>query len=1513
MAAFNPHLIYQRVLAGRLCPILLLLTILALALALRLYGINWDSGYAFHPDERDIYMRSGCMYDLLTEAPGYRGCGYVRDQPEASPGLPSLETVLDPDRSPLNPHWFPLGSVLVYLLVFFRSVIELFTDVGALDMRFVGRTLSSLADVGSVFIVYLLGRRMYGQGVGLLAAALTALAVIHIQNSHFYRPETFSVVFTLASFWAMLRMLERRRLRDSALLGLMVGLALAPKVNVLPLVLPLALAYGYLALDSVEGRWSDLKLLIVRRVSAHVALAATVAVAVFFVSSPYAFLDFGKFSDDLLAQANMARNAGMWPFTVQYIDTPRFLYHIQQTSTWGLGIPLGAVAWLAIPFTVGVALMCRRHRRADLLLLAWVVPGYLLLESFEVRFLRYMFPLVPFMVLLGSRMLLWLVDRAREIARLSRDRTRSGWEAPSVTSSWSGTLRSAAPWMTLTLIGLVVVATAFYALAFERVYANDHPAIEASRWIKGTVPPGTAIVSDNHWDEYIPDLYEYSVWQFPVYEPETPAKLETLITHLAESEYLVFYSNRPYGSVARLPHRYPFSAAYYRGLFEGRLGYKLSREFTSYPELAGVVFKDDPFDRAGLPPPEGIEEARSSRVELNLGYADDNVVGYDHPRVLLFRNQDHLSARQLRLRIADLRSATEDGPSPGLMMSEERKALQRGGGTWSEIIHRDSWTNRFPVLGWLLAVELVYLAALPLAMFVFRPLPDRGVVLARILGLLGASYVAWLVVSLGWIPHSGAAVMLGFGVVGGLSIFVLLTRWSEIRDFILQRWRFILGGEVLFLVAFLAFVAVREANPDLWHPWRGGEKPMELAYLNAVIRSSAMPPFDPWFAGGYLNYYYWGYFVLAGLVRVTGILPTIAFNLAVPLFFALTVTGAYSLVYNLAEGARRHRQDPHSDSEPESGAPLVGFRRLIPRSPVIAGLFASLFIAVVGNLDGMIQVVRGSWTKLFVDGQGFLPFDFWRSSRVVPPLENPEPSALAFWAPEKVPNLPDISWHITEFPFFTFLFADLHAHMMVIPFTLLTIALGVTILVGLWTSGWLWKAFAVVALAISLGSLWVVNSWDYPSYVLLVLALLVLAVYLRPAPAMQKLAWTAGLGAFVVGTSILVFLPYHLSYEPFNTGLDASKWKTPIDRYLWIHGMFLFLAATFLLYQGRNAIGCGMKGIVDRLRGRLRTESGSPRRGLEHYGPKMAFALVLMAAVYMAVAGYWTVVMLLVFLLLTGLVVWSSRGTYERNGLFSLAPMVLFAMALAISIGVELMRLEEDIGRMNTLFKYYLEVWVLLSLATAYMLWDLGTRGFLKWPWRLGPRIWVGIFAVLLGSSLVYTGWGTHVRLADRFGSGAETLDGQRYMENAVHWENEHQIELKWDLEAIKWLEDNVYGSPVVLEAHLHQYRWGSRVANYTGLPTVLGWPWHQIQQRMAYRGDVEARSKQVEEIYQTTDLERAEALLREFEVTYIVLGQLEQAYYSAKGLRKFPQWVEAGLIERVYENQGVSIYKVAW
>jgi len=260
---------------------------------------------------------------------------------------------------------------------------------------------------------------------------------------------------------------------------------------------------------------------------------------------------------------------------------------------------------------------------------------------------------------------------------------------------------------------------------------------------------------------------------------------------------------------------------------------------------------------------------------------------------------------------------------------------------------------------------------------------------------------------------------------------------------------------------------------------------------------------------------------------------------------------------------------------------------------------------------------------------------------------------------------------------------------------------------------------------------------------------------------------------------------------------------------------------------------------------------------------------------------------------------------------FAAVPLALLGMGLAIAIGVDFVRIEGDIGRMNTMFKYYLEVWVIFSLVSAYMLWFLGSQGLPHWRWNWARRSWLVVAALLISSSLIYTVFGTRARVDDRFNDTPATLDGSAFMNQAVHFEKGQPLELKWDQEAIRWLQDNVEGSPVVLEAHGEQYRWTARISNYTGLPTVLGWPWHQQQQRRPYGFEIGDRASQIKEMYASTDLARTQELLRQHNVKYIVVGELERIYYGQEGLDKFSVLADTGMLSRVFENRGVSIYQV--
>ena len=1472
--------------------------IAAVALAVRLYGLDWDQGNLFHPDERSIYLRADCMYLTLASDPGWLDCANP-DFPLDSPGVPGLGAFFDADRSPLNPHWFPLGSVLIYVLVVARALMEPFMDtVGLSDLATAGRTLTALADAGSVLLLFVLGQRLYGRVVGLLAAGLGAFTAATIQLAHFYRPEPFVILLALASFWFMLNVAERGRWRDHWLLGVMVGLSFAVKPTSVHLLAPLAVTYAVAAWRT----WSFYRLMVpwvaVLTVVAQGLAAGAVAVGVFAVLEPYAFMDFAKFAGDLGWETRVARTAGLMPYTLQYVGAPRGLYELNQTTVWALGLPLGLVAW------GGLLLTILRSRRkpllGDLLLLSWVLAIFLTAALFEVKFLRYVAPILPVMVLLGSR---WLV-------------AGHGWAIQR-----SAILGKAA----ITAVAFVVLATAFYGLAFTTIYSQPHPAVQASQWVNEQAPDGATILTDNHWDEGFPDLGRHAVSQLPMYERDGPEKMESLARRLEAADYLMIYSNRPFGSIARLPERYPLSSRYYRLLFAGGLGYGLEQAFTRYPSLLGLSFTHDPFTRATVARPPTLPGADPRGVALGLGYADENVTNYDRPLVLVFRNQEHLTASTLLRKIAPGLLGQDpligDGPasleqesgSPayypgnrqlpqarasvlsvpnqvqgtaeGLLLTEEAWAVQRQGGTWTGLFSESGIVSRAPWLIWLLLVEAVGLAALPLAVAVFRWLPDRGVALAKPLGILAVAWLSWLGASAGWWHFTRWSVLgalLALALVSGL---LLYRQRAFMIALVKQRWRYLLSVEALFLLAFFAFLAVRAANPDLWHPWRGGEKPMDLAYLTAVVKSTTMPPYDPWYAGGYINYYYFGHYIVAMLIKVTGIVPAVAYNLAVPLLFALTVTGAFAVGHSLAE-ALRGRRYPH----------LPGW------STVLAGLTAAALVSTLANLDGAAQLLQGGWRWLA--GEGFTGFDFWRSSRLMPG-----------------------QWSITEFPFWSFLFGDLHAHVIAIPFALLALGLALNLALSAGARlSWLGRLPALGFLSLAIGALAGINTWDVPAYALIAIVAGVVVLVarkgrIRPRHIAQWLCWTVLFGALAYA----LFLPFHLSYESPFDGIKASPQRTVFWQYVAIHGVLLFLVGSWVVVEAFRRFSLGM--------GRPPTDlslgpGAAPAQTVRPSQPALvrrrwvATGMAIFGVVMLAVAGWETVAVLVAFvLLLVLLAAYWIRNRQRPEAPAHLLLLTFVGMAFAIGIGVDLVTMVNDIDRMNTVFKFYLNAWVLLGVASGVALWHLWATGSVRWG-KGTPRaskIWTGLLVVLAIGSAIYPVFGTGARLADRFQPLPLTLDGAAYQQVALYVdpgpsghgkEPNARYPLSADAEALEYMRQNIGGSPVVLEAVTTQYRWTPRVASYTGLPVVVGWEWHQTQQRNSYTNQVRQRISDVDTIYATADLSEAIQLLERYQVEYVYIGPVERLYYPATGLEKFEALVGKGLAV-FFQSPQVTVYQV--
>jgi YYY domain-containing protein len=493
---------------------------------------------------------------------------------------------------------------------------------------------------------------------------------------------------------------------------------------------------------------------------------------------------------------------------------------------------------------------------------------------------------------------------------------------------------------------------------------------------------------------------------------------------------------------------------------------------------------------------------------------------------------------------------------------------------------------------------------------------------------------------------------------------------------------------------------------------------------------------------------------------------------------------------------------------------------------------------------------------------------------------------------------------------------------MALPITLLALGLTFALLRApierSWRAGWEWLRLGFVALAV--GALWPTNTWDFPTYTLLVLAAFLLREWHASGRPTLAGVWRAGLRWLaVVALAYVLFLPFHRS---FGGGYDGFRlWdgsRTSVGDYIIAHGFALFvigaaLLVDFLYGQGHNPIVRAMRlsGRVlfrpRRLRqmDRLYRAVVRPTPGYQ-IGMGAARAAVVLAVVLVAL-GMFLPGLLVGLLTLTVLLGWRSRIDPRWQ-----MALVFVGVGLALSLFVEFVVLRGDISRMNTVFKFYLQVWVLFALAgaaAASLVWErIGTvpRGWRR-AWRWG---FVGLFAAVLLYPLI----ATPVRIGDRFAtSPGQTLDGMAYMNEAGIIDGETRIAFAWDKDAIEWMERNVEGSPVIAEINTYPilYGWGNRYANYTGLPSIVGWDWHQRQQRAVVSGDmVTRRIEAVQELYNTTSAREAHDILRRYGATYVVVGALERAHAEPEGIAKFAG-APRGLWELAYSNEQVQIYRV--
>lgn len=837
---------------------------------------------------------------------------------------------------------------------------------------------------------------------------------------------------------------------------------------------------------------------------------------------------------------------------------------------------------------------------------------------------------------------------------------------------------------------------------------------------------------------------------------------------------------------------------------------------------------------------------------------------------------------------------------------------------------------------WLIVVEIIGIAIFPVTHRLLAALPDRGWSVTKPFALFLIGFAIWFPLNvIQSLPFSRGWIVFTMLVLFGISAYLAYRDKEVLALFIRQQWIYLVAADAIYALGMGSLGWLRSFAPQIMST----EKFMDQAFLASIIRAQHLPPPDPWMSGYTINYYDLGHIILGILAKLLNTPSPVAYNVGIALTGGVTAVGIFGVAANLSAILVKRNASDRDDMLASAHQHL---RKVIP-----AGLLSVVVVLLLGNLQSFFLL----WNTMQARH-----LSIWHWLRT-PALW----VTYDWWAPSRaIPNT------ITEFPSFSFMLADLHAHVLVLPYV--TVALSVAL--ALWLMP-LRKGMAmfgdglaryarIVLIGMVFGGLYIINGWDLPTY--LGLAVIVVIGHQLFAHAMQiDMLWLRNTGltvAAVIAPSFLLYLPWYLTFQSPAQGIglvagtathEAIPLSAPTAVYaanifsrtfigdeLAMFGLGFFIVGTWLLVL-----------IVQRMKTLLQSNSmpysvtillallpivHTERSKQEDTAPYQGFDTtltiwsnvlvpVLMLAILTKATAFWegwTFVWAIAAAVLTILVVLHTVFTDPVENMRLAFPLLLMSLSFLLIAICEVVYLKDvfagSLPRMNTIFKFYYQIWLLLGIASAPAMTWFVTRFFDAIPslWRqwqpvalVGRGIWFAAVLVLIGMSAIYPIATSNARYLS-IGKSAQTLNGLTTI-------SPYDIS-PTDVQGIQWLNNHVAGSPVIVEASKYaDYTAFARVSTFTGLPTLMGWPGHEQQWRVKWLSDpqnanaVQTRIDAVKAIYTDSSNQHVLALLHAYHVTYLFVGQLEQQEYgSTADLGRFVQFLTP-----VYRNNGTTIYRV--
>ncbi|MCW5877733.1 MAG: hypothetical protein KIS80_02555 [Anaerolineales bacterium] len=800
------------------------------------------------------------------------------------------------------------------------------------------------------------------------------------------------------------------------------------------------------------------------------------------------------------------------------------------------------------------------------------------------------------------------------------------------------------------------------------------------------------------------------------------------------------------------------------------------------------------------------------------------------------------------------------------------------------------------VLGWYLLLAGLGWLTLPLGYRFFGALADKGYAFLRPLSLLLWGFLCWLLGSYGLLPNNPAGILSATLLLGGLSWWAARgLQPGELRDWLRSQRGTLLAMETLFLLAFVFMAWVRSASPQIYHT----EQPMELAFINAILRSPAMPPHDPWMSGFSISYYYFGYLMVAMLAQLLKLSGSLAFNLGFVSIFACAALAAYGLAYNL----------------------LMVYKPRLQRSLLWLASLAPLLVLLLGNGGALLELAHARHALWAPDAEGALQSRFWIWLDVdelsSPPVGEPSWAPRHYdtdfwwwWRSSRIINDRDLSGNdqevIDEFPAFSFTLGDLHPHVLSMPFVLLATGLALNLYLGggvrrqpLPTLGFKIQAEDLAFAIVLLGGLAFLNIWDFPIYA----ALYGLAYLLRQGRR-EGWRWEHFIDLLALGMVLLVggvaaYLPFYLGFTSQAGGILPNLINPSRGAHLWIMFGWLWLPLlAYLLWLWKGArwqglgrgllyglalaaglwlLSVGLAGLYAGLLPDSALGQAVAALGGGSLGEILVAGLQRRAA---AIGGSLSLAALLGLCL--GLLSQkppAKKIEPQHSPMHAFVLLMVFMGALLVT-APEFIYLRDQFGtRMNTVFKFYFQAWQLWAVAAA-----VGAVVLLSELRRVWRAAFAGLMTLVLAAGLLFPLYSFSQITRNPVGS----LDG------SAHLPADTQA-------AIAWLQAAPLG--VLAEAVGASYDSStSRFSAFSGQPTLMGWPGHEGQWR---GGNVDwTRMDQLRTLYSTSDWRSAQLILEEYNIQYVVVGPSERASYPVNE-EKFAQNLRIA-----FQSESITIYQ---